>query len=201
MHPEKRNYSLEKIYSETCREIFPLTYCVARDLPSRGGGYATCLLIFILSNFLNRNFYARFSGEDEKAIDFIAGITRSSRGGLSSDCKNAGNIPFVFFFFIFPSLSRVGSWENKAEYDDQHGYNERRVSFEESRSRVPIRGLLTPRWMADEMGRDWVWSRVMVSQGSEMENHESSWITRLFRRLEPFILNVTHARCLRILLE
>jgi len=74
-------------------------------------------------------------------------------------------------------------------------YTSDTIRLKKSRS-TSIQGLLTPRWMDDEVGHDWMKSnRVAVFQRFEMENHERrKGDGRLRRRLEPFILDVIYVR-------
>lgn len=162
---------LEKLPNEKYLFAHSASRVVSRRMEDAACIHSKCNLNWLFQEVFFEDFVVRFVGEDEKTIGFIAGITRSSAGDRWAIVKIRGIFRLFFSLLSFPS--RTDSSENKAECGDQRGYNEWHVSFEKSRSRVPIRGLLTPQWMADEMGRDWVRSRVAVSQGPEMENHES----------------------------
>jgi len=103
-------------------------------------------------------------------------------------CQHAKLFKRHFFFVFFNSL-RGYIWYSAVI----RAYTSGTIRLKKSRS-TSIRGLLTPRWMDDEVGHDWMRSnRVAVFQRFEMENHERGKVDRrLRRRLEPFILDVIY---------
>lgn len=81
---------------------------------------------------------------------------------MLDDCSVMPEIPD----FLFPSFSFRG-WtlqhERCAVQQSTRMQRAARIRLKKSRPR-PIRGLLTPRWMVDEMERDWVESTRVESR-------------------------------------